>query len=145
MNSLIINYTKELRMYFKEQQLSDKKDERFTFNTVNTFLQFMYNLTEPEHEKLFRRWVRKMIHFTEIQIQIAQEVEILRSSHLGVLYIVPDKPTTNIQDEFFKISYLRNSVFGVPFMWMMYNQLLIQNSPENKPFASKFMIRWDNC
>jgi hypothetical protein len=138
MNSLIINYTRELRMYFKQQKSSQNtEDDSFMFNTIQTFLQYKYDLTNSENEILFQRWIRKMIHFTEVKIEIPQEIEILRGSHLSILYIIPDNPTTNFSDEFFKISYLRNSVFGVPFMWMTYNQLLIQDSSDNKPFACK--------
>ena len=124
-------------MYFKEQKSLEEKSESLTFNTVDSFLQFKYDLTDPQNLKLFERWLRKLVDIKEIMVEVPQEIEVLRSSHLGVLYVSPSLAKDKFLDEFFKICYLRNAVFGVPFMWLNYDRLKIRNSAENEIFACK--------
>ena len=111
---------------------------------METFLQFKYDISKDENKKLFVRWLRKLIHIKEIQVELAQEVEVLRTSHLGILYVVPELEKSDFLDEFYKISYLRNAIFGVPFMWMTYHQMLIQDSSNEKIFASKIINNFYN-
>ena len=141
--SLIVNFTRELSMYFRERTTStEDKDDSIMFNTLQSFLQFKYDLTNLENSKLFRRWLHKVTRIKEVQIEIPQEIEVLRNSHLGVLYVMPNLPKEKVLDEFFKINYMRNAVFGVPFMWMNYDLLNMEGFKDQKLFACKLIYRF---
>lgn len=136
-NSLIINFTKELKMIYFEQKRSEEQAESLMFTSLDAFILFRYDFSILENEEWLLNWLRKIFKVKEVQIQLPQELRVFRESHLGVLYVVPDLPSSDFRDEFFKIAYLRNLNFGVPFMWMSYSQMLVQEAPENKSYASK--------
>jgi hypothetical protein len=133
-----MNFTRELSMFFREQSDTDSpKDDSITFNTLKSYLQFKYDLTKPENEKLLVRWLHKITRIKEIQIGLPQEVEVLRNSHLGVLYVMPNVSKKEMLEEFYKINYMKNSIFGIPFMWLNYDQITMLDDSENKIFACK--------
>lgn len=132
-----MNFTKELKMFYFEQKRAESEEDPLVFTSLDAFLSFRYDFTDATNEEWLLNWLRKILRIQEVQIRLPQELSVFRESHLGVLYVVPDVPAADFRDEFFKIAYLRNLSFGVPFMWMSYSQMLIRDSPENKSHASK--------
>ena len=136
---ILLNYSKELSALYSVHK---KQKDIILDTSVWSFVKIKYNLEMAENLSLFSNWVQRMWNPSDIEVQTFSDLEAIKGSQMGILYLMPSVTGNELSNEVHNINFLRNSFMGIPLLWARHGHVLHQvevTENQEKPYVGTFL------